>query len=384
LALSGSLLPGRLTCQVPIAMCQMRATGSRDDGTMIQTLEWTDSGVRFIDQRKLPAEETYVTCKTYQEVADVIRNMVVRGAPAIGVSAAMGVALGAQNSNAETAADFKREFDHVCDVIGKTRPTAVNLFWAIKRMQQKFEMLGVRPVAQIKQALIEEAKRMHAEDVAINQAMGRNGATLMPSEGSVLTHCNAGALATAGYGTALGVIRAAVEAGKRIHVYADETRPFLQGSRLTAWELAKDSIPTTVISDNMAGAMMRQGKIKAVIVGADRIAANGDVANKIGTYTVAVLAKEHGIPFYVAAPISTVDLETPNGSKIPIEQRDPAEVTHIAGKPITPAGVGVENPAFDVTPSQYITAIVTERGIARAPYEESLPKLAQESIQQTA
>ena len=365
-------------------MCQMRATGSRDDGTMIQTLEWTDSGVRFIDQRKLPAEETYVTCKTYQEVADVIRNMVVRGAPAIGVSAAMGVALGAQNSNAETAADFKREFDHVCDVIGKTRPTAVNLFWAIKRMQQKFEMLGVRPVAQIKQALIEEAKRMHAEDVAINQAMGRNGATLMPSEGSVLTHCNAGALATAGYGTALGVIRAAVEAGKRIHVYADETRPFLQGSRLTAWELAKDSIPTTVISDNMAGAMMRQGKIKAVIVGADRIAANGDVANKIGTYTVAVLAKEHGIPFYVAAPISTVDLETPNGSRIPIEQRDPAEVTHIAGKPITPAGVGVENPAFDVTPSQYITAIVTERGIARAPYEESLPKLAQESIQQTA
>jgi len=251
-------------------------------------------------------------------------------------------------------------------------------------MQQKFETLRVRPVAQIKQALIDEAKRMHAEDIAINQAMGRNGATLMPAEGSVLTHCNAGALATAGYGTALGVIRAAIEAGKKIHVYADETRPFLQGSRLTAWELTKDDIPTTVISDNMAGAMMRQGKISAVVVGADRIAANGDVANKIGTYTVAVLAKEHGIPFYVAAPISTVDLETPDGSKIPIEQRNPAEVTHIAGKAVTPAGVGIENPAFDVTPAKYVTAIITERGIARAPYEESLRKLAEESIQQTA
>ena len=351
---------------------------------MIQTLEWTDNGVRFIDQTKLPSEETYVTCKTFQEVADVIRNMVVRGAPAIGVAAAMGIALGARNSKAETTGDLKRDFDQVCEVIGKTRPTAVNLFWAIKRMQQKFETLRVRPVAQIKQALIDEAKRMHAEDIAINQAMGRNGATLMPAEGSVLTHCNAGALATAGYGTALGVIRAAIEAGKKIHVYADETRPFLQGSRLTAWELIKDDIPTTVISDNMAGAMMRQGKISAVVVGADRIAANGDVANKIGTYSVAVLAKEHGIPFYVAAPISTVDLETPDGSKIPIEQRNPAEVTHMAGKAITPAGVGIENPAFDVTPAKYVTAIITERGIARAPYEESLRKLAEESIQQTA
>lgn len=351
---------------------------------MIQTLEWTDTGVRFIDQTKLPTEETYVVCKNYQQVADVIRNMVVRGAPAIGVAAAMGIALGVRNSSAESAGDLKRDFDQICDVIGKTRPTAVNLFWAIKRMQQKFESLRVRPVSQLKEALIEEAKRMHAEDIAINQAMGRNGATLLPAEGSVLTHCNAGALATAGYGTALGVIRAAVEAGKKIHVYADETRPFLQGSRLTAWELTKDNIPTTVISDNMAGAMMHHGRIGAVIVGADRIAANGDVANKIGTYTVAVLAKEHGIPFYVAAPISTVDLETPDGDKIPIEQRSPAEVTHIAGKPITPKGVEVENPAFDVTPAKYVTAIVTERGIARAPYEESLRRLAEEGVRQPA
>jgi methylthioribose-1-phosphate isomerase len=340
-----------------------------------QTLEWTDRGVRFIDQTKLPTEETYITCATYQEVADVIRTMVVRGAPAIGVTAAMGVALGVKNSKAESSADLKRELDQICEVIGKTRPTAVNLFWGMRRMQQKFETLRARPVAQIKLGLIEEAKRMHAEDVAVNQAMGRHGAALMPANGGVLTHCNAGALATCGYGTALGVIRAAVEQGKHIHVYADETRPFLQGSRLTAWELVKDGIPTTVISDNMSGAMMRQGKIGAVVVGADRIAANGDVANKIGTYTVAVLAKEHGIPFYVAAPISTVDLDTQDGSKIPIEQRNPTEVTHIAGKLMTPEGVQVENPAFDVTPAKYVTAIVTERGIARAPYEESLAAL---------
>jgi methylthioribose-1-phosphate isomerase len=343
---------------------------------MIQTLEWTEHGVRFIDQTKLPTEEVYVDCQTYQQVADVIRNMVVRGAPAIGVSAAMGIALGAKGSTAESVADLQRDFDQICDVIGKTRPTAVNLFWAIKRMQQTFEAQRLRPVARIKEALIEEAQRMHAEDIAINQAMGRHGAALMPASGGVLTHCNAGALATAGYGTALGVIRAAVEAGTKIQVYADETRPFLQGARLTAWELVKDGIPTTVISDNMSGAMMRQGKIGAVIVGADRIAANGDVANKIGTYTVAVLAKEHDIPFYVAAPISTVDLATPDGSKIPIEQRSAAEVTHFAGKLVTPEGVGVENPAFDVTPAKYVTAIVTERGIARAPYEQSLKMLA--------
>ena len=345
---------------------------------MIQTLEWTKSGVVFIDQTKLPTEEVYVTCTTHQQVADVIRNMVVRGAPAIGVAAAMGIALGVNNSKAEHAADLQEDFDRICDTIRQTRPTAVNLFWAIRRMTEKFESLRLRPIAQIQQALIEEAERMHAEDIAANQAMGRHGAALMPSSGGVLTHCNAGALATAGYGTALGVIRAAVEQGKKIHVYADETRPFLQGSRLTAWELMKDGIPTTVISDNMAGVMMQQGKIEAIVVGADRIAANGDVANKVGTYTVAILAKEHGIPFYVAAPISTVDLATPDGSKIPIEQRNAREVTHIAGRQMTPDGVEIENPAFDVTPAKYVAAIITERGIARAPYTESLRKLTAE------
>ena len=346
---------------------------------MIQTLEWTESGVVFIDQTKLPTEEVYVTCTTHQQVADVIRNMVVRGAPAIGVAAAMGIALGVKNSKATNAADLKKDFDQICEAIRQTRPTAVNLFWAIRRMTEKFESLRPRTIAEIRQAqqvMIEESQRMHAEDIAANQAMGRHGATLMPSSGGVLTHCNAGALATAGYGTALGVIRAAIEAGKKIHVYADETRPFLQGSRLTAWELMKDGIPTTVISDNMAGVMMQQGKIGAIVVGADRIAANGDVANKIGTYTVAILAKEHGIPFYVAAPISTVDLATPDGSKIPIEQRNAREVTHIGGRQMTPDGVGIENPAFDVTPAKYVTAIITERGIARAPYKESLSELA--------
>src|SRR2546427_8337539 len=333
---------------------------------MVHTLEWTDSGVRFIDQTKLPAEETYVTCKTYEQVADAIRTMVVRGAPAIGVAAAMGIALGVQNSKAESGGELKREFDRICEVMGKTRPTGVNLFWAIRRMRDKFELLRVRPLPQIKQALIEEAQRMHAEDIAANQAMGRHGATLMPASGGVLTHCNAGALATCGYGTALGGIRAAVGQGKKIHVYADETRPFLQGSRLTAWELMKDGIPTTVIPDNMAGAMMKQGKIGAIIVGADRIAANGDVANKIGTYTVAVLAKENGIPFYVAATYSTIDLKTKTGADIPIEQRNPVEVTTIHGShPVAPAGIAVYNPAFDVTPAELITGIITERGVFR-------------------
>ena len=347
---------------------------------MIQTLEWTDKGVRFLDQTKLPTEEIYVTAATYQQVADAIRTMVVRGAPAIGVAAGMGIALGVKNSKAETVGDLKKDFDQICSAIGETRPTAVNLFWAIRRMQEKFEMLRIRPISQIKQAMVEEAQRMHAEDIAANQAMGRHGATLMPASGGVLTHCNAGALATAGYGTALGVIRAAVEQGKKIHVYADETRPFLQGSRLTAWELMKDGIPTTVISDNMAGAMMSGGKIGAIVVGADRIAANGDVANKIGTYTVAVLAKEHGIPFYVAAPISTVDLATSDGSGIPIENRNAKEVSHIAGKQMVPDGVEIENPAFDVTPAKYVTAIITERGIARAPYQDSLRRLAEEAV----
>jgi methylthioribose-1-phosphate isomerase len=345
---------------------------------VIQTLEWTKSGVRFIDQTKLPTEETYVTCTTHEQVADVIRTMVVRGAPAIGVAAAMGIALGVNNSKSVSFGSLQEEFEQICSLIGKTRPTAVNLFWAIRRMSGKFESIKARPVPEIKKLLIEESQRMHAEDIAANQAMGQYGATLMPASGGVLTHCNAGALATCGYGTALGVIRAAIGQGKKIHVYADETRPFLQGSRLTAWELMKDGIPTTVISDNMAGAMMKQGKIGAIVVGADRIAANGDVANKIGTYTVAVLAKENEIPFYVAAPFSTIDLATPDGSTIPIEQRDSREVTHFAGKLITPEGVGVENPAFDVTPAKYITAIVTERGIARAPYEQSFLQLLEE------
>ena len=347
---------------------------------MIKTLEWTAAGVRFIDQTKLPTEEVYVTCKDYKEVANAIRTMIVRGAPAIGVAAAMGVAIGARQSKATTLTELERQLDVVCNAIAETRPTAVNLFWAIRRMREKFDELRSLPVERIKTELVAEAQRMHVEDIAANEAMGRHGAVLLPNSGGILTHCNAGALATAGYGTALGVIRAAVESGKKLHVFADETRPFLQGSRLTAWELMKDGIPTTVIADNMAGAMMRQGKIGAVVVGADRIAANGDVANKIGTYTVAVLAKEHGIPFYVAAPTSTVDLNTPDGSKIPIEQRASTEVTHLAGKQIAPDAVRVENPAFDVTPSKYVAAIITERGVARAPYEESLAGLVTRKV----
>ena len=343
---------------------------------MIKTVEWTNQGVRFIDQRRLPTEEVYVVCRNYEEVAAAIRNMAVRGAPAIGVSAAMGVALGMQQSTATDMAGFSAHFDRVAKLIGETRPTAVNLFWGIRRMKAKFDSLSTRTIPQIKDALVAEAQLMLVEDIAANEAMGKHGAVLMPSSGGVLTHCNAGALATCGYGTALGVIRAAVSAGKQIHVFADETRPFLQGSRLTAWELMQDGIPTTVIADNMAGAMMRQGKIQAVIVGADRIAANGDVANKIGTYSVAVLAKEHDLPFYVAAPWSTVDLNTPDGDHIPIEQRSPREITHHAGTQVAPTGVMVENPAFDVTPSKYIAAIITERGIAKSPLAESLKELA--------
>ncbi len=347
---------------------------------MIHTLEWTEVGVRFLDQTKLPTEEIYVTCVTYQQVADAIRTMIVRGAPAIGVAAAMGVALGIRDAAARDHAELRHHFNEICKVIGATRPTAVNLFWAIERMRRTFDATQGLTIGETRQALIDESKRMHVEDIVANKTMGRHGAALMPASGSVLTHCNAGALATCGYGTALGVIRAAIESGKKIHVFADETRPFLQGSRLTAWELNKDRIPTTVISDNMAGAMMSQGKIDAVIVGADRIAANGDVANKIGTYTVAVLAKEHSIPFYVAAPWSTVDLATPDGKGIPIEQRSPAEVTHFAGKRVAPEGIRVENPAFDVTPNRYVAAIITERGLARAPYTESLRQLASAAI----
>jgi methylthioribose-1-phosphate isomerase len=343
---------------------------------MVNTLEWTDAGVRFIDQTKLPTEEVYVTCTTYQEVADAIRTMIVRGAPAIGVAAAMGIALGVKGIKADNVAELRNQFGHICRLMGETRPTAVNLFWAIRRMQRRFEELSGRPLAEIRQRMIDEARLMHQEDIETNREMGRNGAVLLPASGSILTHCNAGALATAGYGTALGVIRSAVESGKQLHVYADETRPFLQGSRLTAWELMKDGIPTTLISDNMAGHIMSQGKIQAVIVGADRIAANGDTANKIGTYSVAILAKEHGIPFYVAAPFSTVDLETPDGSRIPIEERSSIEVTHLGGKQIAPTGVEVSNPAFDVTPAKYITAIITERGVAKAPFSEALRSLS--------
>jgi methylthioribose-1-phosphate isomerase len=343
---------------------------------MIKTLEWTSDGVRFIDQTKLPTEEVYVTCHSYQEVATAIRDMIVRGAPAIGVAAAMGIALGMEQSSATGMPALRAEFEQMAATLAATRPTAVNLFWAIQRMREKFESMSGQKIPQIKAALVEEAQRMHVEDIAANKAMGRHGATLMPAAGGVLTHCNAGALATCGYGTALGVIRSAITSGKKLHVFADETRPFLQGARLTAWELMKDGIHTTLIADNMAGAMMRQGKIQAVVVGADRIAANGDVANKIGTYTVAVLAREHAIPFYVAAPWSTVDMNTLNGEQIPIEQRSHREVTHHGGQQMAPEGVLVENPAFDVTPSKYVTAIITERGIARAPYAESLKSLA--------
>ena len=342
---------------------------------MIKTLEWTPEGVRFIDQTRLPTEEVYVTCRTYPEVADAIRTMVVRGAPAIGVAAAMGIALGMNQSAAGDEQALRRDFEEIARAMAATRPTAVNLFWAIQRMRRKLDSVSHQSSAQIKAALTQEAQQMYLEDIAANQSMGRHGAALMPASGGVLTHCNAGALATCGYGTALGVIRAAIDAGKRLQVFADETRPVLPGARLTAWELTKDGIATTVIADNMAGAMMRQGKIQAVVVGADRIAANGDVANKIGTYTVAILAKEHGIPFYVAAPWSTVDMGTPSGEQIPIEQRSPREITHHGGRQMAPDGVRVENPAFDVTPAAYVTAIITERGVARAPYGQSLKEL---------
>jgi methylthioribose-1-phosphate isomerase len=345
---------------------------------MIPTLEWTPEGVRFLDQTKLPLEEVYVLATTYQQVADIITTMVVRGAPAIGVSAAMGLALGVRNSEAATVPELAIEFDTMCAVLAATRPTAVNLFWAIERMKQRFSDLYSRTgatTASIRTGLIAEAQRMYDDDIAACRRMGAHGAPLLPKHGGILTHCNAGALATCGYGTALGVIRSAIESGSALHVYADETRPFLQGARLTAWELMHDGIPTTVLCDNMAASLMRQGKIHAVIVGADRIAANGDVANKIGTYGVAVLAREHSLPFFVAAPWSTIDLKTPTGDSIPIEQRAAIEVTHHAGKQLTPHGVGIENPAFDVTPAQYVTAIITERGVLRPPFADSLHEL---------
>jgi len=339
---------------------------------MVETIQWVDGAVLMIDQTRLPLEEEFVTCRTYQEVATAIRDMIIRGAPAIGVAAAMGVALGALHAD-ESALDA--QFPAICDTLAATRPTAVNLFWAIDRMKRLYTALRGRPVGEIRRRLVEEALRVREEDIAICRAIGRNGAALVPDGKTVLTHCNAGALATAGYGTALGVIRAAVEAGKNIDVFADETRPFLQGARLTVWELQQDGIPTTLITDNMAGHFMKAGRIGCVVVGADRIAANGDVANKVGTYSVAVLAKENGVPFYVAAPISTLDLTLASGELIPIEQRAAAEVTHVFGHAVAPPGTRVENPAFDVTPARYVASIITEKGVARAPYEQSLKKL---------
>jgi methylthioribose-1-phosphate isomerase len=336
---------------------------------MIETIQWVDGAVVMIDQTRLPKEEAYVTCRTYEQVADAIRTMVIRGAPAIGVAAAMGIALGMEQARSSS------DFEKICSVLGATRPTAVNLFWAIDRMRRVYAGLEGKPLEEIRAELVAEAQRIRLEDIAINECIGRNGAALIPDGKTVLTHCNAGALATAGYGTALGVIRAAVASGKNIDVFADETRPFLQGSRLTIWELLHDNIPATLITDNMAGHFLHSGRIGCVIVGADRIAANGDVANKIGTYSLAVLAKENQVPFYVAAPISTLDLKLASGDQIPIEQRAAAEVTHLGGISIAPAGTAVQNPAFDVTPNRYVSAIVTERGVARAPFSESLRKL---------
>jgi methylthioribose-1-phosphate isomerase len=349
---------------------------------MIPTLEWLHTGVNFLDQTKLPLEETYVLATDYKQVATVIRDMIVRGAPAIGVSAAMGMAIGIDRSTATTLPALTAEVAVIAKTLAETRPTAVNLFWGIDEIRNLYNTLAAKetPIPEIQSAVVAKARRMYDEDIAACKQMGAHGASLLPQEGTVLTHCNAGALATCGYGSALGVIRAAIERGHKIDVFADETRPFLQGARLTAWELMKDNIPTTVLCDNMAAALMRQGRIQAVIVGADRIAANGDVANKIGTYGVSILAKEHGIPFYVAAPWSTLDLATAHGDLIPIEQRAATEVTHSNGKQMTPHGVAIENPAFDVTPAKYVTAIITERGVLRAPYEQSIQSMAKQTI----
>jgi methylthioribose-1-phosphate isomerase len=345
---------------------------------MIKTVEWTDDGVRMIDQRLLPTEEKYLTLRSCDEVAEAIKQMVVRGAPAIGVSAAMGIALSSKQSAVSAVADLKEDFDYFCEMMSRTRPTAVNLFWAIERMRERFrrEQAAGGDVETVKAALVDEAQVIFREDIASNRRIGQFGGELLADGATVLTHCNAGALATAGdYGTALGVVRGARDAGKRVAVIADETRPFLQGARLTAWELHKDEIPVTVITDNMAGHVMKGGKVDVVVVGADRIAANGDAANKIGTYMVAVLARQHAIPFYVAAPLSTIDLTIPSGDQIPIEERDAREVTHVRDQRLAPEGVPVHNPAFDVTPNELIAAIITDQGVARPPYTESLRKL---------
>src|SRR5580765_2315007 len=341
---------------------------------MLPTIGWRDTEVVMIDQRKLPGQEVYVHCKTAAEVARAIKTMVIRGAPAIGVAAAMGIALGMGRSKAQGTKQFAVEFNKLCDLMAATRPTAVNLFWAIARMKRAFSaaVLAGKSVDEVKAALVAESHAIHDEDVLSCKAMGRFGADVVPENARILTHCNAGALATAGYGTALGVIRAAAEQGKVTQVFADETRPFLQGARLTAWELVRDQFATTVITESMAGPLMRRGDIDFIVVGADRIAANGDVANKIGTYTVAMMARAHKVPFYVAAPLSTIDLATPDGSHIPIEQRAAREMTHHGKSQLTPVGASVWNPAFDITPHDLVAGIITEKGIVRAPYGDSL------------
>ncbi len=342
-----------------------------------QPIEWTEQGVVMLDQRRLPAEEISYTYTDYREVAKAIREMVIRGAPAIGVAAAMGVALGVQKSAAKTVGDLKAEFSVICETLAKTRPTAVDLFWALDRMKRRFAELTKASVdlADLRQSLVDEAKAVHAEKKATDEAIGRFGAEFMPRDGQVMTQCNAGALATGGIGTALGVIRVAYEQGRKIHVLVPETRPYLQGARLTAWELHRGGIPLTLITDNMVGHFLKSGKVGAIVTGADRIAANGDTANKIGTYQIAVLAKENNVPFYIAAPVSTFDLSIASGEQIPIEERTAEEVTHIQGVRIAP-DVPAAHPAFDVTPNRYIAAIFTERGVAKAPYTESLRKLA--------
>ncbi|MBW2324485.1 MAG: S-methyl-5-thioribose-1-phosphate isomerase [Deltaproteobacteria bacterium] len=342
---------------------------------MISPIKWEDNQVVMIDQRKLPWEEKWLTCRNYQDVARCIKELVIRGAPAIGVAAAMGMALGALKINTNNPDIFYERLKKISDFLASQRPTAVNLIWALKRQEKRALSLYGQPVEEVTEALITEARAMLEEDIAINRRIGANGVQLVPNKATILTHCNAGALATGGYGTALGVVRAAIEAGKKVAVLADETRPFLQGARLTAWELNKDRIPVKVITDNMAGHFLKSGLIDLVVVGADRIAANGDVANKIGTYSVAVLAKENRVPFYVAAPLSTIDRSAYSGAEIPIEERTPKEITHIRGRQITPSGVGVLHPAFDITPSKYIKAIITEAGLAQKPFRSGINRL---------
>ncbi|MDO8684589.1 MAG: S-methyl-5-thioribose-1-phosphate isomerase [Armatimonadota bacterium] len=339
---------------------------------MLRTVEWRENKFFIIEQNRLPAALVYIELRSVEEVAEAIQSMKVRGAPAIGAAAAAGVAIAAIHSSAQTYDELQRDIDAAVKIIRATRPTAANLFHGINRMLAALRASAGAPVSEIQARLLRTSYDLLEEDVEANRRMGCHGAALIPDGASVLTHCNAGGLATVGYGTALGVVRAAVEAGKRVHVYADETRPRLQGARLTTWELMRDGIPVTLIADNMAASLMRQGKIDCVITGADRIAANGDAANKIGTYSLAVLANAHGIPMYIAAPMSTVDLSIETGAGIPIEERSDKEMTHIEGVRIAPEGVNVYNPAFDVTPARLIAAIITEEGVLRPPYEESL------------